>query len=86
MLTKNRDEHLLQKKTLTATKGKANNGYSLASSTETFIQNTERIHHQHTENDIYIKKSVPEKPTIAFRIKKYIRKYIVRTHVRKANE
>ena len=48
MLAKNHDEHLLRKKTKKpqknpeAAKRKANNGYSLASSTETFIQNTER--------------------------------------------
>ena len=43
-------------------------------------------YYQHIENDIYLKKVFPENPIIAFRKKKSIRNYIIRTDINEANE
>ena len=43
-------------------------------------------YHQHIEKNIYLKKVFPEKPTIAFRKMKSIRKYIVRTDINETND
>ena len=84
MLAKPRDELLTQNK-------KSQNGKTIMVSTwhpalKYLSKVFQEIYHQHIENDLYLKKVLPEKPIIAFRKMKSIRIYIARTDIKEADD